>query len=406
MAQADRAADHADDAALAVMTPGPDSSKTRYSEPQPTTPFSPCCSLRAMIQSWVGRTLRACALTLYATCGVTSLSTPALGQTDEERAGARAAATEGANAFSEGRYADAIDLFSRAESIIHAPPHLLYIARAQEKLGKLVKAREVYLKLTRETLAPGAPKQFRDAQEAAQKELAALEPRLPYVSVVVQGAGPLPVTVTMDGLKVPQALVGVPRPVDPGEHRFQAFAEGMETNLSSVTVREGARETVVLTLQQASATSPAPGTETVATTAPASASNTGEPPADSASTSSGTNGMRIGSYAALGVGVVGLAVGTIFTLQAAGKRSDWEELCTGPGGACPPEKKDEISGLRDDEKSASTIGMVGFIVGGVGIATGVTLFLLSGSSDSSKTAGAPRLRPWLGVGSAGLDGTF
>jgi hypothetical protein len=37
-----------------------------------------------------------------------------------------------------GTLPDALDLFSRAESIIHAPPHLLYIARAHDKLGKLV----------------------------------------------------------------------------------------------------------------------------------------------------------------------------------------------------------------------------------------------------------------------------
>ena len=59
-------------------------------------------------------------------------------QTNSERAGARAAAGEGLKAFNEGRHAEAIDLFTRAESLVHAPPHLLYIARANEKLGWLV----------------------------------------------------------------------------------------------------------------------------------------------------------------------------------------------------------------------------------------------------------------------------
>src|SRR5512146_2478764 len=63
-------------------------------------------------------------------------------QANEERVGARAAAVEGAKAFSEKRWADAIDFFKRAESLVHAPPHLLYMARAQAQIGQLVEARE------------------------------------------------------------------------------------------------------------------------------------------------------------------------------------------------------------------------------------------------------------------------
>ena len=166
----------------------------------------------------------------------------------------------------EGRWSDAIDLMSRAEKLVHSPTHLLYLARAQEKLGKLVKAQESYLKITREKLAPNAPAAFHTAQKDAKKELEALTPRIPFVTVAVQGAGPLPVTVTMDGIKVPDALVGVPRPVDPGEHKLQAHAEGMSSSVSTISVSEGSRETVVLTLQPGGAAGPA---DTGEQTAPA-----------------------------------------------------------------------------------------------------------------------------------------
>jgi len=332
-------------------------------------------------------------------------STVGFAQTDEERAGARAAAQEGAKAFEESRWADAIDLFSRAQALVKAPPHLLYIARSHEKLGQLVKAREAYLKITREKIADDAPAAFREAQASAQKELAALEPRLPYVSVVVQGAGPLPVTVTMDGQKVPQALVGVPRPVDPGEHKFQGFAEKMETNVSTVSLREGARETVVLTLQEAAGggapVASAPNTEN---TKPVG----GEPQADT--TQSGTNSMRIASYAAFGVGAVGLIVGTIFTLKAGSKRGEADDLCNAPGGKCPLDKKDEIDSLDKDADSASRLGVIGFVVGGLGIGAGVTLFVLSnkksGSTAKQNKPAGPSISPWIGVGSAGVTGRF
>src|ERR1043165_2423473 len=71
-------------------------------------------------------------------------------QSDEQRAAARALALEGSRACADSRWQECVNLFQRAESVVHAPPHLLYMARAEEKLGHLVRARELYLKITRE----------------------------------------------------------------------------------------------------------------------------------------------------------------------------------------------------------------------------------------------------------------
>src|SRR5262245_168260 len=88
----------------------------------------------------------------------------AAAQTDEQRAAARAVATEGAAAFNQGRFKDAVDLFTRAEALVHAPPHLLFLARAHAKLGQFVKAREAYMKILKEQLTANAPPAFRNAQ--------------------------------------------------------------------------------------------------------------------------------------------------------------------------------------------------------------------------------------------------
>src|SRR6185503_4518095 len=95
-------------------------------------------------------------------------SQPAWGQTDEDRAGARTMATEGAKAFAAQRWSEAADLFTRAEAILHAPPHLLFLARARVKLGQLVLARETYTKIVRENIPANAPAAFVDAQTAAK----------------------------------------------------------------------------------------------------------------------------------------------------------------------------------------------------------------------------------------------
>jgi hypothetical protein len=316
----------------------------------------------------------------------------AVAQGDTERAGARAAATEGATAFQAGDYAKAVDLFTRAESLVHAPPHLLYIARSHEKLGQLVKAREAYLKITRDKLAADAPDAFRQAKTSAEQELAALEPRIPYLTINVKGQGAESAAVLMDDKEVPKALVGVPYPVDPGEHSLEARGAGVKSKPVKVTVAEGRKESIELAVESAPGSTP-----------PDTGSDAGGA-ADLGTASSGPSGMRIGAYVALGVGVVGAGVGTFFLLRASSKRSEADDLCTLPGGGCPPENQDEINSLDDDADSATTIGVAGLVVGGLGIATGVTLFILSSKHES--TASKPGIQPWVGLGSAGVSGRF
>ncbi len=331
---------------------------------------------------------------------------PARAQTDEQRSGARAAATQGAQAFSEKRWADAVDLFTRAESLVHSPVHLLYMARAYEKLGSLVKARETYIKITNEEVPAGATQPIRSAHADAEKELEALEPRVPYVSVVVQGAGPKPVTVTMDGIQVPPALIGVPRPVDPADHRFEAVADGMDSAVSSITVREGRSETVVLTLHLSAnapatpAGAPAPGATTGVAAAPGPAAP--PPGADAGSQISPL------TWVAFGVGAVGIGVGTGFALSSSSKVSDANNLCSaGPDHkACPDATTGaKASSLDDDARTARTISIVGFVVGGVGVATGATL-LVMGLSHKEHPAATAGIQPWVGLGSAGVTGRF
>ncbi|MBM4364217.1 MAG: hypothetical protein FJ104_16175, partial [Deltaproteobacteria bacterium] len=171
---------------------------------------------------------------------------PGAAATDEEKAGARAAAVEGVKAYGEGRWADVVDMFSRAEALVHSPMHQLYIGRANLKLGKLVLAREALLKASRERVEADSPPAFQRAKDEAAVELATLEPRIPYLTVKLEGGTSAEVTVTMDGAKVPAPLVGVPRPVDPGEHRFEASGPGVSGQPLVVTVSEGERKSASL----------------------------------------------------------------------------------------------------------------------------------------------------------------
>jgi hypothetical protein len=324
---------------------------------------------------------------------------PAFAVTDEERSAARAAAGQGADAFEAGRFQEAVDLFTRAEAIVHSPIHLIYLARAQLKLGQWVKAYENFNRIKREGAPANAPAAVKKAVDDASKELGMLEPQLPQVAAKVKNPT-ADVEVQMDGTPIPPLLVGLMRPVDPGQHVFVAKSATAASQSVTLDVQPSSRHTVELELKPL--TAPAPVTPVTPAPAP---TTTALAPAtvDTGASPGGANGMRIASYAALGLGVVGVGLGTVFIIQAGSTQKEADDLC--PSEPCDPALKPEIDKKDDDAASQRTLALVGYGVGGVALAAGVTLFILSGKK-SEAAARAPSIQPYVGYRSAGITGTF
>jgi hypothetical protein len=406
--------------------------------------------MRDVIRQPKTRSLRQRAVALLLVSSIVGTHTSSVfAQSEEERAGARAAATEGAQAFRDGKYADAADLFTRAESLVHAPPHLLYLARAQVKLGQFVKAQENFNKILRENLAANAPKAFHDAQTEAAKEIKDVETHIAYIKATVKGDAKN-IKMTMDGALVPSALIGVQRPVDPGEHKFQASADGMTSDMVAITVKEGGHQSVEVVLKPGAAppmpVAPPPPTPTPAAPTPPSGEPTTAPTptptapltspdttssSASLSTSSGggSAGMRIAGFVGVGVGLVGFGIAGAFAAKASGKHSDADNLysqynCDHPGtnNNCSTggAQRSQIQGLDDEANNAKKTANLGLIIGAVGVVGGGVLILLSSSGGKEKSSAAgssggdvasrpatqPSVNPWIGLGSAGLSGTF
>ena len=353
----------------------------------------------------------------------------AFAQTDLERATARDAANNGRKAFDAGKYEKAIDYLSRAEQLVHSPTHLLFIARAQAKLGQLVAAHETYLKISRETLAANAPKAFVSAQAAAETEQDALDDRLPSVTVVLQGATKAPdVSVQMDGTPLPPAMIGIPLPADPGEHVFKASGPTISSEPVTVKLTEAAKQTVTLTLRSTGVarpvvagpakTSTAPGMSPatpVASTANAvpAQSEASEVPSGGVSSSSGHGpGLLIASFVSFGLGAASASIGTYYLLKSSGTRDDADKIdqqCgLASGGKCSDlDKIDEILSKDNDADRQSKLGIAGLIGGGVGFAAGVTFLIVDATrSDKAARQSTPHVTPVFGFRSIGLVGTF
>ncbi|MEP7052461.1 MAG: hypothetical protein ABJB12_18990 [Pseudomonadota bacterium] len=350
-----------------------------------------------MAYAWERRsTARGIAAILAASLSMLAIEPSARAQTDDDRAGARVAATEGVKAINEKRWADAADLFARAESLVHSPVHLLYLARAQQKLGKLVKARENYNRIVREKYGSESPDAFRQAQASAQQEVGAVEARLASITIKLDGEKGA-VTVTNDGEKVPAALIGLPLPVDPGTHTFVAVGANLKSDPLTVTIAEGGKNSVTLVVKSAPGTvdpGAPPPTQAVAEGPPAAAA-----PAVAAQTPPGTEpatrptptGVYIGA-AVTGAFAVGAAVTGVLALS---KHSDYNKANNGSD----PANADSL------KSSGQTLNLVTDIcVGGAVVAAAVTTYLfISRPEVPAQQSARVSLTPVVGPNLAALS---
>jgi hypothetical protein len=309
-----------------------------------------------------------------------------------DRATARTLAQEGYLALRDKDYATAADRFGRAVALVHAPTLLRDLARSQVGLGKLVDAHENYSLIIREGVAPDAPAPWVQAVADAKAEIVSIPPRLPWVTITV--AGPTEPVVTIDGVTVAAASLGVKRPADPGRHEIRAAAKGYYTAKKIVVLKEGESVNIGFELEDAPPEANPEPVETPVTTAP-------DAPTEPA-------WRKPAIISAFAVGGAGLVLGGVTGAMALSKHSKLSTDC--PSGSCGPDHKSDL----DSYHTLGKLSTIGFIVGGVGAATGVVLLLVKPRGSSDATAAAARqqqrrtvsVTPFLGLASAGVEGTF
>jgi tetratricopeptide (TPR) repeat protein len=293
-------------------------------------------------------------------------------QDEQGRQAALPLAEQGLAAFDADRFSEAADLFQRAEALFHAPTHVFYIARASEKIGKLLEAQRLYRQLVDEALPAGAPGRFREVQEHARLALEPLNARIPSLSLEVRGMERARVSVTVDGQ--PWADWGDrPLRLNPGEHSLQARGEGATPVMRTVRLVEGQNEKTTIDL--------APAADRIEAPEPA-------------------QGSYVPAAVAFGIGGAGLLVGTITGILSLNKVSELEERC--PTKLCSAEDES----LGDEAKVLGNVSTAGFVIGGIGLAAGVVLSLWRPFGAAGSSEAALTLRPAIGLGSLGLEGTF
>lgn len=285
---------------------------------------------------------------------------------------ARELGTDGLRLFQQKKWAEALDRFDRADKLVPAPTLGIHAARCLAQLGRLVEASERYLEVSRYKLSPRDGWAYRRAVKEAQSERDKLMPRIPNLEILLEGPRGDGVKVTMDDAAVPEELIGAAYPVDPGTHEVVATRD-VDVVRATTVIKERETVQVVLQLPPLRPKPPPP-----------------EPPS--------SFDMSTWGWVGIGVGATGLLAGAVHGGIALAQQSDLEARCLDR--ACTP----EAHGAADAYDATRAATTLGFVLGGIGLAAGVTLLLLDDDEPGDGQGTALRLE--VGAGWVGLDGTL
>jgi hypothetical protein len=348
-------------------------------------------------------------------CAAVTLAVPAFAgePSAADKETARGLMTEGRADRDKNDLKGALKAFAGADAIMHVPTTGLELARAQAAVGQLVEARDTALRIVRAPEKPGEPAPFKAAREAASALNDQLEARIPSLTVNVKNvpAG-VSTTLTIDGVDVPSEVIGQPRKLDPGHHVVEAKA-GTAYGKQEVDVAEKDSKEVAIELPAQGATSAAGGASDTG------ADNGQQQPEQTAGPEGRSGGSKLMLFGGFGLAAAGAIAGTVTGLMSMSKTSSIKSSPGCSGNVCGPSEYDDISSA----KTLATISTISFIAGGVGAAVGVIGLFVGGGSSGEPSATTPaqapdapasdqssRLRlhvsPWIGLGSAGVSGTF
>jgi len=176
-----------------------------------------------------------------------------------------------------GRWSEALEKLRRVYEVKPTPGVRSHVALCEEHLGQLARALDDYKAAETQAGADHA----RDVLRFVGRRLADLEPRVPRLTIRLEP--PVPdATVTLDGAALSPSLLGVPIPVEPGEHTIEATAKGHPAVRRALAMRERDMSSVDVSLGEPPAAPPAPEPPAAAPPVPAATARSPAPLASAA----------------------------------------------------------------------------------------------------------------------------
>jgi hypothetical protein len=291
-----------------------------------------------------------------------SLAAPARAQSNDAAA-AEALFEAGRQAMARGDYATACKNFQDSNQLDPAIGTLFNLANCEEQRGRLASAWQRFTEVAQEL--PDTDERRAIALERAD----ALKGRLPYLTLRFGAGVPSDARVTRDGIAIGAAGLGVPLPVDPGEHEVVVSAAGRMDKAFRVSLALAEKKELVVTAGEPVPVAP--------TGAPATR------PSDE------RGGPPLAGYVLAGVGVVGVAIGAVTGVMALDREKTMKnDGCDPAGNTCRTQKGVDAASSGEILATTSTVA---FAVGGVSLGVGAYFLFFSGGE--SKSAGPSSTAP-------------
>ena len=273
-----------------------------------------------------------------------------------------------------GKTTEACPKLAESQRLDPGSGTLLALARCYELSGRNASAWLTYL----EAAAAAKTKGNAEREGAARDKASVLAKKVAKLTIEVPADSRVPsLSVTRDGQEVTSTQWGVAIPTDEGQHQVQASAPGHEVWSSQVTVEGAGQTTKVRVPKLAAAAEPARPPRATVEEPVARADEPGETARSSGPESKGLGAQRVGALVVGGVGVAGLAVGTVFGLQAMSKKDEADKTCNA-------EECSDQAGVDagKDARAAGNISTVATIVGVVAVAGAAVLWFAAPSRDA------------------------
>lgn len=254
-----------------------------------------------------------------------------------DAASAEALFVQGRAAADKGDHATACAKFAESNRLDPAPGTVFNLGDCSEKLGKLATAWQYFREVAQRLPAND------ERVPIATARAAKLEKRVPKLTVKLAASAPVGAVVSRDGNELGAASLGVPLPLDPGDHRVEVRAPGRVASSTTVTLGEAAERTVEVDAGPAEPLAGGGG----AAEAPSS------------------DGKRTAGWVAVGVGGVAFGVGAIAGVMALGKKSTVDANCDA-------DKRCNQQGVdaADSGRSLAQVSGVGLVLGVAGLGVG------------------------------------
>lgn len=302
---------------------------------------------------WLGVVLLASAATQSAHADASQTNT----QNAETIAAARALAVEGVKLARAGYCVQALPKLQQAEALHHSIVVATELGDCLMQTGKVVAASEALRRVAREALPEGASTAVVKAKERADALFLQTSATIAQLTIDVSVADAPGLEVTIDGQTVPNALLGVARPTDPGAHLIAVSAPGYQDDRAHVELSARDSQRVQLALRPIHAATLQDGTAGSPDVSPA----VPEPsPVESATMSP----KKLAGYVLLASGAVGLAAGIGFGAAAWHLKLQLDDRCDGR--ACPASERAELNAAQRwglSSTVAMSVGAASAIVG-------------------------------------------